>query len=374
MQEPVKASQQIIKEANMRLVFGLISKHEAISRADIKKQTGLSATTVSSLVEELMEEGFVAEGGTKTTGTSGRKAVLLHVKADGGYFVGVDVRKGQIVADTYALDFSPVFHIAIDCESSDGFALSLLRAISTASRGRRILGITVGLPAVIDSASNTVVSSTVIDAETARNVYTTVADAMPGVKIFLRNNSGLIAYAEKEFGKHGDINNLVSIDIDDGVGAGIILGGAMYNGANGMAGELGHVTIDYNGKRCQCGSYGCLELVASVPSILEQTGHCTLDDLKASLDAGDEHAYAVAERAARALAFGINNIINIVDPEFIVIGGSVRILGDYLITPLKKYITEISFTKDKTIVYSELECNTVTLGGARFSFDEMFGV
>jgi predicted NBD/HSP70 family sugar kinase len=299
--------------------------------------------------------------------------VLLHVNPDGGYFVGIDVQNGAIVADTFALDFTEVDHMKVSTTSTEKIALGILRVISTASREKRILGVTIGLPGVIDTASNTVVSSTVIDAATANDIYQTVAEALPDAKICLRNNSGLIAYAEKEFGNHGEVSSLVSIDIDDGVGAGIILGGSIYAGANGMAGEFGHITVDYRGEKCKCGSYGCLELAASIPAMLAMTAENSIDDLAESLRGGNQIVIEIIDNVAKALAFGINNILNIVDPEFIVISGSVRALGDYLRTPLKKYIKQIAFVKDKKIEYSSIETNAVTLGGARCSFDEMFG-
>ncbi len=372
MTEIVKASQQLIKESNMRLVFRLIHKHGTISRADIKKITGLSATTVSSLVEELISEGLVNECGMKDSTTSGRKAVLLQVSADGGFFLGVDVQKNQIIADVYALDFTSVFHVAVPVVSGENLAMAIMRAIGLSTRNRRIIGITIGLPGVIDPESNTLVSSTVLHAEDAADIYKTVFEAMPQTKVYLKNNSGLIAYAEKEFGTHGLSNNLVSIDIDDGVGAGILIDGAIYAGG-GMAGEFGHISVDYNGKRCQCGNYGCLELVASLPAILEKTGCYSISQLRDKLDDGDENMKEIINGVAKALAFGINNIVNLIDPESIVIGGAIRFLGSHLLEPLKTYFEEISLIKNKIIEYSVLECNSVTIGGARFAFDDMFG-
>lgn len=374
MQEVTKSSQQAIKEANIKLVFGLIHKLGPISRADIKKITGLSATTVSSLVEELLSNGYISEGGVKTSSTSGRKAVLLHINPDGGYFVGIDVQKGVIVADTFAMDFTQVYHTEIPTNSTEEISFCILRAISKASKERRILGITIGLAGVVDTATNTIVSSTVIDAKTADTVYKTIKEAMPETKIILRNNSGLVAYAEKEFGNHGDVSNLISIDIGDGVGAGIILGGEIYDGANGMAGEFGHITVDYNGEKCKCGSYGCLELVASVPAILKMTAESSLDDLVNNLNRGNAILMEIIDNVAKSLAFGINNIVNIVDPEFIVISGSIKELGEYLLSPLKAHIHKIAFIKNKKIEFSTIDCNTVTLGGARLLFDKMFGV
>ncbi len=372
MTENGKASQQLIKESNLRLVFRLIHKHGMVSRADIKKITGLSATTVSSLVEELIDEGLVSECGIKATSTSGRKAVLLQVCPDGGYFIGLDIQKSRIIADAYGLDFNSAFHISVPVVSGESLAMGIMHAIGNATRGRRILGITIGLPGVIDPKSNTLLSSTVLNVEDAADIYRTVREAMPEANVYLKNNSGLIAYAEKEFGTHGEADNLVSIDIDDGVGAGILIDGAIYDGG-GMAGEFGHISVDYRGKRCQCGNYGCLEAVASIPAILEKTGCYSVDKLRDRLDGGDAPVLAAIDDVARALAFGINNIVNLIDPETIVIGGSIRFLGAHLLDPLKKYFDEIALIKNKTIEYSVLECNPVTIGGARFAFDGMFG-
>ena len=374
MTEPIKSSQQVIKESNMKMVFGLINKHGEISRADLKKITRLSATTVSSLVEELIADGYVCEGGIKTTHTSGRKAVLLHVRPDGGYFIGLDIEKNMIIADTYGLDFSTVYHEEISVANEEKLASAILRVIKDAAGNRNILGITLGLPAVIDASTNVVIASTVLNPEDSVNLYQTVCEAFPSTKISIKNNSGLIAYAEKEYGGHGEVRNLVSVDIDKGVGAGIILDGVILNGAYGMAGEFGHISVDYNGKRCKCGNYGCLELTASIPAILEKTNSSSLDELIRKLDAGDKEILDIIDDTAKALAFGINNIANIIDPELIVIGGPIRALGNYLLAPIQKYIEEISLICDKVVEFSTLTKNAVTLGGARVLFDEMFGL
>ncbi|MBO4940960.1 MAG: ROK family transcriptional regulator [Clostridia bacterium] len=372
MLEVVKSSQQLIKESNMRLVFRLIHKNGCISRADIKKITGLSATTVSSLVEELMADGLVEECGIKDSNTSGRKAVLLQVRADGGYFVGLDIRKNHIVADVFALDFTSVFHTEVPIVKGHKIAMGILHAIGMASRNRRILGVTMGVPGVIDTKNNRLLSSTVLEAEDAQDVYQTVSEAMPDVRVILKNNSGLVAYAEKEFGADEQVKNLVSIDIDDGVGAGILIDGNIYDGS-GMAGEFGHISVDFNGKRCKCGNYGCLELVASIPAILRKTECFSMDELLKKLEDNNKKAKEAVLDTARALAFGVNNIVNLIDPEFIVIGGPIRTLGEFLMEPLKRCFDEISLIKDKYIRYSVLQGNPVTLGGAKVVFDLIFG-
>ena len=364
-----KSSQQAIKEGNLRLLFRLIHKGEAASRADLKKLTGLSATTVSTLVDELIANGLVLDAGVKETKTSGRKAVAVKVNPEGGYFLGVDVNKTSVVADVYRLDFSLEKHTEIQVESGNNFATKIMNAISRATREYRILGITIGLPGVIDPESNRLVSSTVLPAEDAENIYDILADALPDIKVNLKNNSGLIALAEREFGGYIDINNLISIDINDGVGAGILTDGEIYSGS-GMAGEFGHLTVDYKGERCSCGSYGCLELYASIPAILKSTKTSSIKELNAQLALGESRD-KICE-IAKVLAFGINNIVNLLNPEVIVIGGEIKKIGDYFINPLKEITKEIALIKDTKIEFSTLEGNSVTLGGAKFSFDEIF--
>lgn len=370
MTDTSKSSQQLIKEANKSLVFRLIHKNGTISRADIKKITALSATTVSTLAEELMADGYICECGKKVSNSCGRSAIMLKVNSDGGFFLGLDVRKNIIKGDLYGLDFSPADSFERPVVKGESLAMAVMQAIGKIKRGRKILGITIGLPGVIDPGTNTLISSTVLPAEDAKDIYGILKEAMPDVDVFIKNNSGLIALAEKEFGNHGETNNLISIDIDDGVGAGILIDGKIYDGS-GMAGEFGHISVDFCGRRCKCGSYGCLELYASVPEILNLVGMKGLSELRESLEAGKlKNEISVA---TRALAFGINNITNLLDPELIVIGGSVKELGEHFLDSVRKSFKEIALIKDKRIVYSEIRENPVTLGGARFSFDKMFG-
>ena len=372
MTEINKSSQQNIKESNMRMVFGLIHKNEIISRADIKKITSLSATTVSSLVEELMQEGFVVECGMKQTSKSGRKAVMLRINSDGGFFLGMDVRKNAVIANLCGLDFEVKESIKLPIEEGQAMVMVMLHAIGRLTRGRKILGITIGIPGVIDPKTNSVISSTILDEDDANDMYLLLKQAMPNVNIYIKNNSGLVALCEKEFGCHNEINNLVSVDIDDGVGAGVLIDGAIYDG-NGFAGEFGHMSVDFNGSRCSCGNYGCLELYASIPRILDRTKTNSLEELRNKIDDKDKKVLSDLQLICRAIAFGINNIVNLIDPELIVIGGSAPLLGETFLDMIREYFEQISLIKNKNIVFSNLTVNPVALGAVRYAFNMTFG-
>ncbi len=208
-----------------------------------------------------MEKDYVAECGMKNTKSSGRKAVMIKVNSDGGFFIGLDVKNNLIEDSCYGLDFALAESISLPVLEGEKLALSVMQAVGRLSRERKISGITNGLPGVIDSVTNTLISSTVLNKDDADDIYRTLNEAMDGVFVYLKNYSGLIVLAEKEFGNHEHTENMISVDIADSVGAGILIDGS------DMAGKFGHMSVDFKGKRCKCGSYGCLELYASVPGM-----------------------------------------------------------------------------------------------------------
>jgi len=379
MQNSKKSSQQSIKEANLKLVFSLVCRERLLSRADIKKITKLSAATVSSLVEELLELGLIIEVGAKEVSTSGRKAILLDVNPAGGYLAGVEISSSAIVLDLYNLRFEKVLHKEKPLERNEAILYTLADFLRKEASSYKILGVAVGVPAIIDSENSSVVSSTVVEIETGINLVKFLKQDFPGAEIDLCNTSGLIAYAEKEFGAGVGVLNLVSIEIADGVGAGVVIEGDIYGGTNGIACEFGHVSVDYKGPRCKCGNYGCLEMYVSLPAIIKETQRrlgktvSGTSELKELLDADNIEAKAVVEEAARALAFGINNLVNIMDPEIVVICGKVCRLGDHLLSPLLKYRKELALSENAAeIKYSLLGDDAVTMGGAKYAFDKFF--
>lgn len=379
MQNSKKSGQQSIKEANLKLVFSLICKKESLSRADIKKITKLSAATVSSLVEELLDLGLIFEVGTKEVTTSGRKAILLNVNPEGGYLAGVEISSSAIVLDLYNLRFEKVLHKEKNLERNNNVLDTLADFLRKEASPYKILGVAVGVPAIIDSENNSVISSTVVEIETGVNLVKLLKQDFPGAEIDLCNTSGLIAYAEKEFGAGVGVQNLVSIEIADGVGAGVVIEGDIYGGTNGIACEFGHVSVDYKGEKCKCGNYGCLEMYVSLPAIMKEAEKrlgkplSGTDELKALLDNDNKEAKAVVRETARALSFGINNLVNIIDPEIVVICGKVCRLEGHLLSPLLEYRKELSLSENTAeIKYSLLGDDAVTMGGAKYAFDKFF--
>ncbi|MGN1058942.1 MAG: ROK family protein, partial [Clostridia bacterium] len=243
-----KSSQQMIKDANLKLIFSLIGEYEPISRADLKKMTGLSATTVSTLCEELLLKKLIVEIGMKESATSGRKAILLSINPNGGYFCGVEIGQ-SLCLDVYDLNFRRIAgekRPVSDWKQLAACIASVLKKLAPDLKQHgAMLGLTVGVPASIDTENNRILSSTVLEQlDPEEDVIGELQKTFPEIPILLCNDSSLIAYAEKEFGNHA--RNLVSIDISEGVGSGIVIDGGIYAGSGGMAGEFGHVSVDLN--------------------------------------------------------------------------------------------------------------------------------
>ena len=378
----LKITQQAIKESNLKRVFSIINETGSIPRTDIKKITGLSATTVSSLVEVLINDSLVIETGIRPVNTSGRKAILLSANRQGAYFVGVSVLSTFMTINIYDLSLSLVLskNIKLDQQIILGMqiATNLTALSSSLNILKHIRGIAVGVPAVVDSSGEKILSSTVLNIKD-ENVSSNIKVAFPYALVVICNNSSLNAYAEKEFGKTG-ASNIVSIDIDDGVGAGILIDGDIYSGSNGLAGEFGHTSINYMGEKCKCNSQGCLELYLSIPSVLKRASSLLSYDcdsilkLREELDAGNKALTDFVDDLARILSFGINNLNNILDPEAIIISGSISALGDYFLSPLKKYVDEKLLTHPDNVLrvcYSSIKENSVAIGGAKYVFDKL---
>lgn len=376
--ESVVNSQQLIKENHLKLVFSLIHEVDGISRADIKKLTKLSATTISALVEELMERGLVVESGTKRAERSGRKAISLSVNSSGGYFAVVAVSGHHFRLRLYDLFFEEIFSKKVRYDSDAPLSTSLtqflLENVKVTGYGE-LLGIAVGVPAIIDDEKN-IVSSTVLNVLPNDNVYDALCKKFAGCEIAICNNSAFVAYAELEFGDT-DCDSLISVDISDGVGASAIVDGSPFMGNAGMACEFGHMTVDMNGKKCRCGSRGCLETIVSMPAILERSSEICkrqleLDDLAEAVAKNEELANYI-DYICSVLSFGINNLVNMFDPGAVVICGDILTLGERFIAKLRSRIIDISLPgRTVSVEASTLGDNAEYKGGAKYIFDCLF--
>ena len=214
-----------------------------------------------------------------------------------------------------------------------------------------------------------------------------------GIKTFLVNDASAAALGEYCFGAGKGVNNLVFLIVGTGIGGGIIIDGKLYLGASGSAGEIGHITIDINGPKCSCGNTGCLEVLVSGTAVAreaikriksgEKTSltemvagrieDITAEDVSLAAQDGDSLASEVIATAANYLGIGMVNVVNIFNPEMIIVGGGMSGMGGMLIEPAKRVVSERAFplsAKAVSIVPAQLGNDAGLFGAAAYAFQQ----
>ncbi|WP_217593360.1 ROK family transcriptional regulator [Cohnella sp. GbtcB17] len=322
--------QALIKRMNTAIVLESVLQGAPLSRADISALTGLNKATVSSLVQDLIDSGLVREIGTGQS-SGGRKPVLLEFVAESGYAVGVDLgvnyvrgvltdlRGGVAVERTAQLDkTSPdeVFGILRP------FIQSLIDEAPESAFG--VVGIGVGVPGLVDRGG------AVLYAPNLGWRDVPLQDALNrafGIPVLIDNEANVGAIGERKFGSGRGIGSMIYVSVGMGIGTGLILQKELYKGAAGFSGELGHLSIEASGPPCRCGNRGCWELYASEQALLVRAaeagiGEGTLDSLLALAERGDEQTRALFNGIGESLGVGIANIVNVFNPEAVVIGNT----------------------------------------------------
>jgi len=213
------------------------------------------------------------------------------------------------------------------------------------------------------------------------------------VKTFLINDASAAALGEHQFGVGRGVNNLIYLTVSTGIGGGIIIDGRLYLGPSGSAGEIGHMTIDVNGPKCSCGNIGCLEMLASGTAMAREAirrisqgeessltemvegkiGDITAEKVGVSAEGGDSLALEVISQAANYLGVGMVNLVNIFNPEMIIVGGGVAQMGDLLLAPARQAVEERAFqlpAQAVRIVPAQLGDSAGLLGAAVFALQQ----
>jgi N-acetylglucosamine repressor len=394
------ANLQKVKETNLALLFQLIYRKSPVSRAELSLITGLSATTVSSLVAEMLENNLIIEKGAGISTTSGRKPIMLEINPVGSYVFSIELREKDVVCSLYdivcQLVDSEVAEVRDFMKIGNVILQLMYRILQEKDIPReKICGICVGVPALIDVETQKIVASTVIPIDTDNIFLIQLREEFPDIHLYIENESGLSAYAEKEFGGSTDARNIIYMDIGTGIGAGIILNGKLYTGAYGLAGEVGHMSIDLDGPRCKCGNRGCFEIMAGIPALTQKvlfhmiSGRATVlsgmvgtayqkintEILLEAYRQKDVVMVEALEEITLCLASGINNVINLFNPQVVVLGGEMIRFGSSLLDKIHENLNPIALRPNLGKVdvrFTKLGEEAATLGGARYTLDKVF--
>jgi predicted NBD/HSP70 family sugar kinase len=325
-----------LRAANQRTVLGLLAGEGPMSRADLVRSSGLSRTTVSSLVADLIRTGHVTETDDRARphkGGSGRPPVVVRLSAPAGAVAGVDVGHGHVrvaVADRLGAVLAED-HTLVDVDAHGAEVLDRTATMVRALTARSNLDVTelqaVGMcvPAPLDRRSSRI--RTAIMPGWQGLLPGEELERRLGIPVHADNDANLGALAELHQGSARGKHDVVYLKIASGVGAGIVLGGRLHRGASGIAGEIGHVQVSEDGRVCRCGNRGCVETKVSASRLLELLRPAYDDELTIAqvldLDAeGDAGVRRVLSDAGRTVGRAVADLANNLNPELVVVGGT----------------------------------------------------
>ncbi|PTX58483.1 putative NBD/HSP70 family sugar kinase [Melghirimyces profundicolus] len=387
---------KFIQEWNRSIILNTIRHSGPISRMEIAKKQGLSPTTVTSAVHDLMEMGLVKESGVgKSSG--GRKPILLQFQPDSLSVICIAVGHTSISMAEMNLEAGVKQKRTVPVGGRTGEELvdHLLQSVELFLRSDGYAGISITVPGIVDAENGIVRYNERLK---LRDVpIKKLMEERTQLQTCLENDTNAIVLAEKYYGSYKDCENLLYIMIDDGIGAGIILRDSLYRGRNGGAGEFGHTSIDRSGIPCNCGNRGCLEHYAGwlglyarilayihrgrITQMLELAGGdpmaITPDHFLIALNLGDELAEELLEEMAVALSVGISNILNILDPDAVILGGELAQGNERLLTKVNAQIAveNIHGAKDDILVLpASLKGDYALTGAAAVILQEIFRV
>ncbi len=330
----VKATHQQTRVHNERLVVRTLYDHGPISRADVARLTGLTRTTVSDVMTTLLDDGVVREIG-RGPSSGGKAPILLEVDDDARLVVGLDLGEEQFAGSLVNLrgEIRRTIELPVDGRDGDAALALVFELLDRLLDGSTapLLGIGIGTPGLVDSRTGTIRRAVNLDwRDLPLGDLVAERHAVP---VNVANDSQAAALAEYTFAGGDRVPNLIAIRVGRGVGAGLILRGALFQGDGSGAGEIGHVVVDDTGALCRCGRIGCLETIAGMRAIearaTEATGHPTdLAAVRRAIDAGEAWALEIADVAGAVLGRAIAGLIGALDVQRIVLLGPVTDLGE----------------------------------------------
>lgn len=352
---------ELLKEINRKHAFDVLQQNRLLSRPNLAELIGLSRATVSVLMDELLRTGVAVEEGLGTS-TGGRPPVMLRFNPRAAYALGARMRDhtwGIVITDLDAqVLHTHEAHILGDTPEAAVEALCQgVHAITQAVDTDKILpAIGLGTPGLVDIRKGTI--KTAVDMGWVDVPIGAMVAERLEMEVLVANRSKVGALAEFWHASERGVRDLIYISLGTGVAAGIVHKGELYIGANSSAGELGHVTILPNGPLCPCGNRGCLQQLVSGPAIAnrarqkmrqqrasllhKQAGHYPEQVnaqmvFQAAAD-GDELALEIVRDTAIYLGIAVANLVNLFNPERIVVGGPVGQMSQMLLQPLQEEV------------------------------------
>jgi predicted NBD/HSP70 family sugar kinase len=387
---------QKLKEQNSLSILHVIREYGPVSRRRVGQILGLSNTTCMELTRYLVAMGFIREKGQGDS-SGGRKPILLEINWEYKFVLGMILSQEGVFCGVYDLHLNKKVFVSHNVKLAgreivahiEECAFEAIRKSNLTEK--KIAGMTIGVGGIVDGKKANIIGSTHFQSREIIHVHDKLDSIFP-FPLYLENYGNLMALAEKKL-YYPQCESLVFIQVDVGIGGGIICNNKIIRGANGYAGEIGHMTIERNGPLCFCGNKGCLEVMGSIPVLVQKASfglltqrdslirefmdsdQVTVEAIARAFHAHDRLAEQLFEEEAAILYHAALNIILTYDPEVIVLGGDITLFGEALLDKIQQSVRKTIFdvnSENRVIAFSQLTDQPRVCGAGMYAVESFF--
>lgn len=399
MSRPLRVAANYKTKDPAGIILGYLANHGSMTLPELGKRLNISVPKVTVLVSELRNDGLVSDYG-KVDSSGGRKPNLYGVAPDAAYFIGVDVKQSHLTIGLLDLDKTLVrnsgkmhYELTNTVESRDTLCNHILDFIKELPVSKdRIKGVGINLSGRVNYRTGHSYSYFHFD----DRPLSEIVEEKIGFPVFLENDSRAMAYGEFCLGEVENEQDVLFLNLDYGIAVGILMGGELYYGKSGYAGEFGHMPVFNNEYICRCGKKGCLETEAAgwalermfrekvregssslISAKIPDPERITMDDIIDAANADDVLAIELIAQLGDNIGRGIASLINVFNPELVILGGGLLATGDYIGLPIKTAINKYSLSlvnNDTRLVHSKLGEEAGLLGACLLVRNRFLGI
>jgi predicted NBD/HSP70 family sugar kinase len=371
---------ELMRANNKRFILSAIRNFGPLSKKEIAARLGVSITSVTTFINELLAEAIIVSGGNAKS-TGGRKSELFQSNPDAFYVAGVDIQVDRLVMLLLNSNGAIIQQDELPLAQTDEWSATRRLPVAltdlchkAALPATKLVGLGIGVPGIVNQVTERI--------DFAPNLgwkNVDLAALLPNQPpLIIENEANAAAIGEAHFGAARGIGNVIYVSIGAGLGTGLILNHQLFRGPNRLAGEFGHMTIERDGLSCRCGNRGCWEVYASNKAAIRRFEAYSgrkpenYEKLLALYQAGDPAATQAIDETLLYLGLGLTNLINGLNPEMVVLGGSIVRIKQLIYTDLlrnvKERCAELSF-KEVNLRFSELDHHAAALGAGYLAIE-----
>lgn len=400
MEPNKKMDKEKMRQSNLFLILRILKEKGPLSKTDLSKITKLTLPSVTSIMNELEEYNLIKPLG-QTPIKRGRFPFKYELNADAFYIVGVAIQSETIKCVIINLDGEIQYYQSIPLPTNHNPTYVLEEVSSLIQKTiaeseidkKYILAIGVGMHGIVDPINGVAIYPPHLG---WKNIpISQILEEKLNLPVLVDNDCNVLTLAERWFGKCTHSNSFIVMNVDYGVGSGIMVSDQLFHGINFGGGQIGHLTVDDNGPRCSCGNFGCLETLVSEKALInainkkikqgynssleslvyDSSKDITLEDIYNAAKNGDQLSIQTLEEAGRYLGIGVSSLVNLFNPQQIILTGSVLVGKEFIIHPLRDTVHKTALetnVENLQIEISNLGDKADVIGAATLWIDLLF--